>query len=120
MKYAYMSFSTPNLTLAEMLETARAYGYDGIEPRLDSGHRHGIEVASSARERATVRQQVADSGIVLACLATSVSYADPAQTAAMLADTRARIDLAGDLGVPVIRVFGGQIPAGVSRAAATE
>ena len=120
MKYAFMTFSTPELTLAEVLATAREYGYDGIEPRLDAQHRHGIEVATSAAERAAIRQQVAESGIALACLATSLSYADPAKTEAMLAGTHERIDLAGDLGVPVIRVFGGGIPAGVSRETAID
>jgi len=118
MKYAFMTFSTPELTLAEVLATARAYGYDGIEPRLDAGHRHGIEVAAGAAERAAIRRQVAESGIALACLATSLTYADPATTAAMLQGTHERIDLAGDLGVPVIRVFGGGLPAGVNREAA--
>ena len=118
MKYAFMTFSTPELTLAEVLATAREYGYDGIEPRLDAGHRHGIEVAAGTAERAAIRRQVAESGIALACLATSLTYADPAKTAAMLQATHERIDLAGDLGVPVIRVFGGGLPAGVKREAA--
>lgn len=115
MKYAFMTFSTPELTLAEVLATAREYGYDGIEPRLDAGHRHGIEVAAGHGERAAIRRQVTDSGIALACLATSLTYADPAKTTVMLQATHERIDLAGDLGVPVIRVFGGGIPAGVKR-----
>ena len=120
MRYAFMTFSTPELTLAEVLATARAYRYDGIEPRLDAGHRHGIEVAASAEERAAMRRQAEESGIALACLATSLSYADAGKTAKMLEGTHARIDLAGDLGVPVIRVFGGGIPATESREAAID
>ncbi|OPZ26816.1 MAG: 3-dehydroshikimate dehydratase [Lentisphaerae bacterium ADurb.BinA184] len=118
MNYAFMTFSTPELTLREVLAAAKTYGYDGIEPRLDVGHRHGIEVAASPRERADIRRQVADSGIALACLATSLTFADPAKTETMLRDARDRIGLAGDLGVPVIRVFGGGIPAGLGREAA--
>jgi sugar phosphate isomerase/epimerase len=120
MNYSFMTFSTPSLTLAEVLATAREYGYDGIEPRLDVGHRHGIEVTAGAQDRTAIRRHVADSGIVLACLATSLTYADPAQTAAMLPATYERIDLAGELGVSVIRVFGGRIPSGVSRQAAID
>lgn len=120
MKYSYMSFSTPALDLAGMLAVAQRYGYDGIEPRLDANHAHGIEVALSAPQRAAIRVQVAASGVTLACLATSLSYADPAKTDAMRAQTRERIDLAGDLGVKAIRVFGGQIPAGVSREQAVD
>lgn len=115
MKYAFMSFSTPKLTLAETVDVARRFGYDGIEPRVDAGHGHGIEVGASVAQRAAIRRQVADSGIALACLATSIQYADPVQTEAMLAQTRERIDLAADVGAPVIRVFGGVGPTGASR-----
>lgn len=120
MKFSFMTFSTPELTLAEVLAVAKQYGYDGIEPRLDAGHRHGIEIGTSAADRAAIRRKAADSGIALACLATSLTYAAPAKTDAMLQATRERIDLAGDLGVPVIRVFGGAIPKESNREAATD
>lgn len=115
MKYSFMSFSTPALDLAGMLELARKYGYDGIEPRLDSKHAHGIEVGTTAAQREAIRSQIEASGVALACLATSITYADPARTDEMIAQTRERIDLAGDLGAPTIRVFGGKIPEGVTR-----
>ena len=115
MKYAFMSFSTPTLSLAETLDTARTYGYAGIEPRLDADHSHGIEVGTSATQRQAIRRQVADTGIELCCLATSLSYADPARTLDMLAQSRERIDLAADLGVPMLRVFGGKMGAGLQR-----
>jgi len=115
MKYSYMSFSTQSLDLAEMLEVAGRYGYDGIEPRLDAEHAHGIEVDASQEYRDAVKAQVEATGIELACLATSLTYADPGKTEAMIADTHERIDLAGDLGVKTVRVFGGVIPEGVSR-----
>ena len=106
-----MSFSTPALSLTETIETARRFGYDGIEPRLDSKHTHGIEVSLTSEERKAVREQVAESGVELACLATSITYTDPSKTEESIAQTIERIDLAGDLGVPVIRVFGGRINA---------
>lgn len=109
MKYSFMSFSTPALSLAETIEVAQRFGYDGIEPRLDSGHAHGIEVALSADQRKSVRQHIEDNGIGLACLATSLSYADPSKTEDVIRQTVERIDLAGDIGVPVMRVFGGKI-----------
>lgn len=109
MKYSFMSFSTPELSLAEMLETAKRFGYDGIEPRLDSNHAHSIEVSLSGKEREAIRKQVEASSIEISCLATSVTYADPSKTKEMIEQSLERIDLAGDLGVPVIRVFGGRI-----------
>lgn len=115
MKYAFMTFSTPKLNLDDILKTARLYGYAGIEPRLDADHAHGIEVAADAGQRRKIRAEVAASGIELACLATSLSYADPEKNAAMREQTHARIDLAGDLQVPRLRVFGGLFPETVSR-----
>jgi sugar phosphate isomerase/epimerase len=112
-KYSFMSFSTPTLSLAETIEVARRFGYDGIEPRLDSGHTHGIEVGLSAGQRLSIREEVEAGGIELACLATSITYADPAKSDQMIRQTIERIDLAGDLGVPVIRVFGGRIHPGI-------
>ena len=113
-----MTFSTPELTLDQVLETAKKYGYAGIEPRLDSGHKHGIEVATSASDRGALREQAEVSGIALACIATSLTYADPAKTDDMIAQTHERIDLAGDVGAPAMRVFGGRIPDGIEREAA--
>ena len=63
MKYAFMSFSTPDLTLDEMLALAGRLGYAGIEPRLAEGHKHGIETGISAAQRRQVREKVAASGI---------------------------------------------------------
>ena len=120
MKYSFMSFSTPEMGLAEMLETAREYGYDGIEPRLDEEHGHGIEVAATSAERAAIRRRAEDAGIAIACLATSLRYTDPARTEEMLRQTHERIDLAGDVGAPAMRVFGGNLPEGASREQATD
>ena len=120
MKYSFMSFSTPGISLAEMLDAARRYGYDGIEPRTDAKHAHGIEATATNEERKSIRDQVAASGVALACLATSISYADPAKVEDMVAQTHERIDLAGDVGAPAIRVFGGRIPEGICREAAIE
>ncbi|MGB9620184.1 MAG: sugar phosphate isomerase/epimerase family protein [Armatimonadota bacterium] len=110
-----MSFSTPSLTLAEILDVALRYGYDGVEPRLDSNHAHGVEVVATASEREAARGLSLDRGIRIACLATSVRFADPSSAKEMVRQTHERIDLAVDVGVPAIRVFGGRIPDGITR-----
>lgn len=110
-----MSFSTPKLPLAEMLESARRLGYDGIEPRAGGGHAHGIELAATAEQRRQIRRLVEQSGITLCCIATSCRYADPAQAAAQVEQTAQFVDLAGDLNCPRLRVFGGASPQGLSR-----
>lgn len=120
MKYSFMSFSMPDSTLGEMIEVARRFGYDGLEPRIDLGHAHGIEVAIDANARRAIVDRMAASGIELGCLATSLHYADPSFADQVVRESHERIDLAGDLGVPVLRVFGGKIPEGLSREAAID
>lgn len=115
MKYSFMTFSCPELTLDEVLALAKKIGYDGVEPRLVSKHGHGIEVDISADTRKEVKAKFADSGIVPCCVATSCRYADPATAQQMVDETMRSIDLAGDIGSPAIRVFGGQIGGGLSR-----
>ncbi|HUU43693.1 MAG TPA: hypothetical protein VMX57_07930, partial [Planctomycetota bacterium] len=87
MKYAFMTFSTPALTLAENFATAKRFGYDGIEPRLDAKHAHGVEVSCTSAERGAIRKQAREAGVALACLATSVRYADASTTDEMLRQT---------------------------------
>ncbi len=115
MKYAFMSFSTPTLSFEQMLDVAIAYGYDGVEPRLDSNHAHGVEVGATQNERRQIRDLSQRKGVDIACIATSIRYSDPEQTQEMIKQTHERIDLAGDVGAPVIRVFGGRIPEGLTR-----
>lgn len=115
MKFAFMSFSTPGMTLGEMLGTAERYGYHGIEPRLDADHRHGIEVKRDSADRELIRETIRRSSVALACLATSCCFADPKSVARNVADTHTRIDLAGDVGAPCLRVFGGNYPDELSR-----
>ncbi|MFA6929673.1 MAG: sugar phosphate isomerase/epimerase family protein [Lentisphaeria bacterium] len=120
MKYSFMSFSTPALSLSEILATARLYGYDGIEPRIDSQHAHGIEVTTTADQRCRIVEQVSVSGIELACLASSIVLANPEKNDQMRQQAHERIDLAGDLKVPIIRLFGGCFPEDFSRQQASE
>ena len=120
MNYAFMSFSCPELNLDEMLALANQLGYDAIEPRAGSGHAHGVELAASPAQRAESRAKAADSGIALCCLAVSCRYADPATADDQADETRRYVDLAADVGAPRLRVFGGQIPDGISREAAID
>lgn len=120
MNYAFMSFSCPELTLDEILALARRFGYDGVEPRIQSEHKHGLELGTSANVRRQARAKAEATGVALCCIATSCRYADPAAADENVERTHGAIDLAADVGAPRIRVFGGQIPEGVPRAQAVE
>lgn len=120
MKYAFMSFSAPRLGLGELLDLAAELGYDGIEPRIGSAHGHGVELERTAAERRAIRRQAEAAGVALCCIATACKYADPDGVGRAVEDTRRALKLAADVGSPRLRVFGGAIPAGVSRQAAIE
>ena len=120
MRYAFMSFSCPELTYDEMLAAAVEYGYDGIEPRTAAGHAHGVELTAGPAERAEFKAKAEAAGIDHCCLALSSRFADPATVDDTVEETRHYIDLAADIGAPTIRVFGGKLPDGVTREAAIE
>jgi sugar phosphate isomerase/epimerase len=114
-----MSFSLPDANLEQLLSAAREYGYDGIELRINAKHGHGVEPENSEAARAAVRKAFSDSGVAPACIATSCRFADPATVDSECASARAAIELAADLGSHRLRVFGGALPDGVERDAAT-
>ena len=115
MKYAFMSFSCPEADLTGMLELARKYGYDGIEPRTGGMHRHGVELDLGAEERKRILEQARDRGVAVACIAVGSKFADPAVNAACRAEAEAGIRLAHDLDCRIVRVFGGLLPEGTDR-----
>ena len=80
MKYSFMSFSCPEANLEEFLSLAKRFGYDAVEPRAGTGHKHGIELEADADARKAIGEQAARSGIALCCIAVSCGLANP-QTA---------------------------------------
>jgi len=115
MKFSFMSFSCPELNLDEMISVAKKYGYNGIEPRISAKHKHGVEMNSSKSFREECKGKSKESGIAFSCIATSCIYANPETNKEMISDTYKSIDLAADVGAPIIRVFGGVIPEGITR-----
>jgi sugar phosphate isomerase/epimerase len=115
MNYSFMSFSCPGLDIVQLLDTAKLYGYDGIEPRTGCGHMHGIEIGTSRQTLLDAKEKAADCGISICCIATSCSFANPANSAENIDQARRSVDLAAEVGSPVIRVFGGSVPEGVER-----
>ncbi len=110
MKFAFMSFSCPEATLPEMLELAKKYGYQGVEPRAEAQHRHGVELTTSRQQRQEIRKIFASSGIECACIATSIRYcfSEKKPRQEMIEHTRRFLELARDIGCERIRVFGGK------------
>jgi len=115
MNFSFMSFSCPELTLDQLLALAKRLGYDSVEPRAQSEHKHGVELDASADARREIKQRSEDVGVSYCCVATSCQYADPDKVKQQLEDTRRAIDLGADIGSPCLRVFGGTIGGGLDR-----
>lgn len=115
MNFSFMSFSCPELDFKQMIQAAATYGYAGVEPRLGSGHKHGIEPEAADSFLKEAVATAAKEAIAICCLATSCRFADPEDYLDHLDQARRVIELAGKLGAATIRVFGGTIPQGVER-----
>lgn len=120
MKYAFMTFSTPTLSLGETFSLAAELGYAGVEPRTERGHAHGIELERTAAERAEIRKAAEASGIEICCLALSTRVSLPATRNEAICELGRYIELAFDIGCPRLRVFGGLFPKAVSREMASD
>lgn len=109
MKFCFMSFSCPEASLVEMIEYAKKFGYEGVEPRAEAKHNHGIEIETGKEKRKEIRRIFEESGIECACLATSLKYCmtDAEKRKQAIERTKKFIDLACDIGTKRIRVFGG-------------
>ncbi len=109
-KLATMSSVCPDWSLDEIIAAMQRHGYQGLEPRVEWGHACGIEGDLSAEQRQAIKQRMADAGLDICCIATSVRMAVPdvEERNGHIADLKTYIDLAGDLDCPYIRTFGGQ------------
>jgi sugar phosphate isomerase/epimerase len=118
MKLCVSTLGCPAWSLKQILECVRECGYEGVELRGLQGQMLLPEAPPLAPpERASVRRRFEDLGCRIACVSSSASFtaAEAATRRQSLDEVRAYADLAADLGAPLIRVFGGQIPEGVSR-----
>ena len=120
MQFSFMSFSCPELSLDEILALAKKFGYDCVEPRIQAGHAHGIDLDMGSAARKQVRRQARDAGVPYCCVATSCRYANPDTLRSEVENTRRAIDLAADIGSRRVRVFGGQIGGGLDRGTAID
>ncbi len=101
MKIAYTTLACPDWTIEQCAQAARDYGYDEIELRLLDG-----AILQPGADLARIRAACA--GVPIICVDTSVSLAQPDETARakQIADGKAMINMAVALNSPYIRVFG--------------
>jgi sugar phosphate isomerase/epimerase len=109
MKLSFMTFVCPDWKIEKIADFAKEAGYDGVELRVDEGHKHEVSSKSSPTDRQYVKGLFREKGIEIPCIATSVEFAwrDPSKRRENIEAAKANIELAGDLGAKVIRIFAG-------------
>jgi sugar phosphate isomerase/epimerase len=114
MKLAFMSSVCPKMTLPELLAAGEAHGYEGLEFRPEWGHGHGVELAATPAQRKEAARVLAGGGLEACCISPGVKFCspEPAERDAQLALLRQYIDLAAEVGIGRIRVFGDPLPNG--------
>jgi sugar phosphate isomerase/epimerase len=110
MRLAFSTLGCPGWTIEQVGEGARRSGYEGVELRLLDGEIIPADLPTG--RRAEIKRAL--SGLAIPCLGTSCrfAYPDPEERARNRAEAERYLALAGDLGCPMIRVFGGNLAPG--------
>jgi sugar phosphate isomerase/epimerase len=115
-----LSFSTlgcPGWSLGEVIDGAVRYGYSGVELRGINGELDIRKLEEfSAQRIAQSRRLFEDAGLEIVSVDSSASFShkEADKLHASVEEARDYIVLASELGAPIVRVFGGFIPDGVT------
>lgn len=116
MKFAFSTLGCPAWDVDRVVAAAAEYGYEGVELRIYKGE--VIPADLPADERRQVRQLFADRGVAICCVSASTRFAsaDASERAQQEDELRRYVELANDLGAPLVRTFGGNMPPDVPEA----
>jgi sugar phosphate isomerase/epimerase len=112
-KIAFATLGCPNWDLPTIAARAAEYGYDGVELRGVAGQHVSPEL--TLPERAEVRRLFGDHGVEIAAIMAYTRFAGAVvrEEQRRQEETLVRfVELAADLGAPVVRTFGGNLPEG--------
>lgn len=95
----------PALTVEEFVDTAKKYGYDGVE--IDLKRPHGSPIDLDAKRCKEIKEYVKKSGLELCGVAANNNFISPIpeQIENELLMVREQIRVAKELGAPVLRLF---------------
>jgi len=106
-----------DMELGKLIEVAKSNGYVGIEFRAESEQKHGVEPEISRTQRQEIKQKMADAGMAISCISTSVRYESPDRVERQKNIERAKqfVELAADIDCGRIRTFGNNFPRGMEK-----
>lgn len=105
MKFAFSTLGVPGLALGDVVGLATAHGYHGVELRAHA--EEPVHAGLTPAQRADVAARFKAAGVEVLGLAGYARVAAPGADEPVLAEVRALLDLARDIGAPFVRVFPG-------------
>ncbi len=117
MKLSFSTLGCPGWSLEKVIESAVRYGYDGVEFRGIDGELDIRKLPEFSPDQITnTRKKFEDAGIEIISVDSSASFShrETDKLKSSVEEARDYIMLAKNLGAPMVRVFGGHIPEGVS------
>jgi sugar phosphate isomerase/epimerase len=108
MKLAYSNLACPEWPFERTVEAVASYGFDGLEIRLFDGEVVTPAISDQSRKRAELALR--HSSTKVAALDTSLQLTSEGDTAFMQ-DLEVMAEIAQQWGAPLLRVFGGKLPA---------
>jgi sugar phosphate isomerase/epimerase len=115
-KLGCSTLACPGWTLEQVVDLARRSGYEGLELRLVDGEL--IDPSLSQEARAEIDRRLQASGLAVVAVDSSIRLLDDRPEADVVADIRAFLVLAAGWSAPLVRVFGGTAPEGMTAGAA--
>jgi sugar phosphate isomerase/epimerase len=112
MRFGFSTLGCPDWSLERVAEAAQDYGYDGVELRVLDGEVITPELVRSNLRRIGSLFGEGRPRIIGLGSSARFSMTDAAERAKNEAEVIAFLDLAHDLGVPMVRVFGGRVSEG--------
>lgn len=106
MKICYTTLACPKWDLDTILARTKEYGFDGLDLR---GYLDMVDVTlhpAFTTGLAETQQKIADSGVPICGISTSIKVCVPDAMEANLAEARRTIQLANALGAKYLRIFG--------------
>jgi sugar phosphate isomerase/epimerase len=117
MKLAFSTLGCPDWNLAQIVEAAQRFHYDGVELRAIGG---SLDLLSRPEFRpveiATTRRYFEDHAVSICCIDTSCTFhsLDPGERLAQVELALAHAELAAQLGATLIRVFPDKVQPGAT------
>jgi sugar phosphate isomerase/epimerase len=108
MRLAYSNLACPDWQFERTVEAVATYGFDGLEIRLFDGEVVTPAISDGSRRRA--ESALRHSGTEVAALDTSLQVTTDNHEA-FLADLVVLAEIAEQWGAPLLRLFGGKLPA---------